>query len=147
MIMPKARLTVVTLGVDDMRASIAFYERLGFERRLRATGEEVAFFAAGATVIGLYPWDKLAREAGLSDQPRPAAFRGVTLAWNCASSDDVDAALAQALASGASLIKPAAATDYGGYAGYFSDPAGHIWEAVTAPGLTLADDGSLQVPD
>jgi uncharacterized protein len=147
MIMSSARLTVVTLGVDDMRAGIAFYERLGFTRRLRATGEEVAFFATGATVIALYPWDKLASEAGLSDQPRPTSFRGVTLAWNCASADEVDAALAHAVAVGARLVTPAAATGYGGYAGYFSDPDGHIWEVVTAPGLTLAEDGHLHVPD
>jgi predicted lactoylglutathione lyase len=145
--MPDARLTVVTLGVDDMRGGIAFYQRLGFERRLRATGEEVAFFATGATVIALYPWNKLASEAGQPDQPRPTSFRGVTLAWNCASSDEVDAALAHAVVAGARLIRPAAATSYGGYAGYFSDPDGHIWEVVTAPGLTVADDGSLHVPD
>lgn len=145
--MPEARLTVVTLGVDDMGVGIAFYQRLGFRRRLRATGEEVAFFAAGATVIALYPWDKLAREAGQSDQPRPTGFRGITLAWNCASPDEVDAALAHAVAAGARPIRPAAATAYGGYAGYFSDPDGHVWEVVTAPGLTVADDGRLQVPD
>jgi uncharacterized protein len=145
--MPSARLTVVTLGVDDMRAGIAFYERLGFARRLRATGEEVAFFATGAAVIALYPWDRLASEAGQSSEPRPTGFRGVTLAWNCASSDEVDAALAHAIAAGARLIRPAEATGYGGYAGYFSDADGHVWEVVTAPGLTLAADGGLQVPD
>ena len=72
---PVARFTVVTLGVSDMRRSIAFYDALGFARKLRATGEEVAFFDTGATVLALYPWEKLALDAAIADQPRPAAFR------------------------------------------------------------------------
>ncbi|MDQ2079598.1 VOC family protein [Xanthobacteraceae bacterium Astr-EGSB] len=145
--MPEARFTVITLGVAQVGAAAAFYERLGFARRLRATGEEVAFFETGASVIALYPWDKLAAEAGLAEAPRPAAFRGIVLAWNCNSRADVDAALAQAAAAGARVIKPAQATEYGGYAGYFCDPDGHVWEAVTAPGLTVAPDGRLDVPE
>ncbi|MDH8362169.1 hypothetical protein QIH52_27000, partial [Klebsiella pneumoniae] len=66
---PVARFTVVTLGVSDMRRSIAFYESLGFERKLQVTGEEVAFFDTGATVLALYSWDKLALDAGLPAQP------------------------------------------------------------------------------
>ena len=84
MILPKpaARFTVVTLGVSDMRRSIAFYESLGFERKLRVPGEEVAFFDTGAPVLGLYSWQKLALDAGLPES-KPVGFRGVTPAWNC----------------------------------------------------------------
>src|SRR5881392_2151570 len=109
---PAPRLTVITLGVGDMQASIAFYEALGFARKLRATGEEVAFFETGGAVLGLYPWSKLARDAALADQPRPATFRGTTLAWNCRTRDEVDAVLAFAVAKGAALLKPAHETDY-----------------------------------
>jgi len=77
---PTPRFTVVTLGVSDMRASIAFYEALGFQRKFRATGEAVAFFDTGGTVIGLFPWDQLAADVTLPDQPRPKTFRGMTLA-------------------------------------------------------------------
>src|SRR6266481_6448548 len=87
---PVARFTVVTLGVSDMRASIAFYEALGFVRKYRATGEAVAFFDTGGTVIGLFPWDHLAQDVTLPENPRPRAFRGVTLAWNCRSNEEVD---------------------------------------------------------
>src|ERR1700740_3657041 len=90
---PVARFTVITLGVSDMRASIAFYEALGFARKFRATGEAVAFFDTGATVIGLFPWDELAQDAALQQTPRPAAFRGITLAWNCRTSEEVDAVM------------------------------------------------------
>jgi len=144
---PIARFTVMTLGVDDMRRSIAFYERLGFSRKMRATGEEVAFFQTGASVVALYPWDKLADDATLPDQPRPTTFRGVTLAWNCASPSEVDDVMAHALAQGARLLKPARRTDYGGYAAYFLDPDGHVWEVVVAPGIEVTADGRVALPD
>ncbi len=95
------------LGVTDMRVSIAFYEALGFARKFRATGEAVAFFDTGGTVIGLFPWDQLARDATLPDQPRPKTFRGTTLAWNCGSVEEVDMVLDFAVSCGASLLKPA----------------------------------------
>jgi hypothetical protein len=144
---PVARLTVVTLGVADMRRSIAFYERLGFARKMRATGEEVAFFDTGASVLTLYSWDKLAADARLPDQPRSQAFRGVTLAWNCASSGEVDAVMAHAMAKGARLLKAAHRTDYGGYSGYFADPDDHPWEVVVAPGIEVMADGRVRLPD
>jgi catechol 2,3-dioxygenase-like lactoylglutathione lyase family enzyme len=144
---PAARFTVVTLGVVDMRRSIAFYERLGFARKMRATGEEVAFFDTGGSVLALYGWDKLAADAVLPDQPRPQGFRGVTLAWNCSSPDEVDDAMAHALAQGARLLKAAHRTDYGGYSGYFADPDGHPWEVVVAPGVEVTAGGRVRLPD
>jgi len=144
---PTPRFTVITLGVSDMRASIAFYEALGFLRKFRATGEAVAFFDTGGTVVGLFPWDQLAQEATLPDHPRPKTFRGVTLAWNCRSAEEVDAVMDFAISSGASLLKPAQNTDYGGYGGYFADPDGHVWEAVVAPGIEVGDDRRVHLPD
>ena len=144
---PTPRFTVITLGVSDMRVSIAFYEALGFVRKMRATGEAVAFFDTGGTVIGLFPWDQLARDVTLPDQPRPKAFRGTTLAWNCASVEEVDAVLDFAVSCGASLLKPAHKTDYGGYSGYFGDPDDHPWEVVVAPGITVGEDRRVHLPD
>jgi catechol 2,3-dioxygenase-like lactoylglutathione lyase family enzyme len=144
---PVARFTVITLGVDDMRRSIAFYEALGFARKFRATGEEVAFFDTRGTVIGLYPWDALAKDAALPAGPRPPAFRGVTLAWNCNSPYEVDVALGAAVSKGAALVKRAHRTDYGGYGGYFADPDGHLWEVVVAPQIEVAADGRVHLPE
>jgi catechol 2,3-dioxygenase-like lactoylglutathione lyase family enzyme len=144
---PIPRLTVITLGVSDMRRSIAFYETLGFTRKLSATGEAVAFFDTGATVIGLFPWDQLAHDVTLPDKPRPTAFRGMTLAWNCNSPEEVDAVLDFAASKGAELLKAAKATDYGGYSGYFADPDGHPWEVVVAPGIDVGDDRHVHLPD
>jgi predicted lactoylglutathione lyase len=144
---PVARLTMITLGVSNMRASIAFYEALGFTRKFRATGEVVAFFDTGGTAIGLIPWDQLAQDATLPERPRPQAFRGVTLAWNCRSAEEVDAVLDFAIAKGASLLKAAHNTDYGGYSGYFADPDNHPWEVVVAPGIEVGEDRRIQLPD
>jgi catechol 2,3-dioxygenase-like lactoylglutathione lyase family enzyme len=144
---PVARLTMITLGVSNMRVSIAFYEALGFARRFRATGEVVAFFDTGGTALGLFPWDQLAQDVTLPDQPRPQAFRGATLAWNCSSAEEVDAVLDFAVAQGASLLKHAHTTDYGGYSGYFADPDGHPWEVVVAPSIEVGEDRRIHMPD
>jgi catechol 2,3-dioxygenase-like lactoylglutathione lyase family enzyme len=145
--LPVPRLTVITLGVNDIRASIAFYQALGFARKFRATGEAVAFFDTGGTVLGLFPWDQLAHDATLADQPRPQGFRGATLAWNCRTPEEVDQVLEFAVSKGAALLKAAHQTDYGGYSGYFSDPDGHPWEVVMAPGIEVGDDRRVHLPE
>lgn len=144
---PIPRLTVITLGVTNMRASIAFYEALGFARRVRSTGEAVAFFDTGGPVIALFPWDQLAQDATLPDHPRPNTFRGVTLAWNCASREEVDTVLDFAITKGASLLKGAHETTYGGYSGYFADPDHHAWEVVVAPGVEVGEDRRVHLAD
>ena len=145
--MPNPILTAVTLGVDDVPASARFYEALGFRRRFRATGDEIAFFDAGGVVFAVWDWKKLADDATEADEPRPKTFRGTTLAWNCRTAEQVDGALDAALAAGAKLLRKASRTDYGGYRGYFSDPDGHCWEVVWAPGFEFTDDGRLILPD
>jgi len=144
---PVPRFTVITLGVSDIRESIAFYQALGFQRKFRATGEAVAFFDTGATVIALFPRAELAKDATLPDQNGRAAFGGFTLAWNCSSIEEVDAVLEFAISKGASLLKPARSTDYGGYSGYFVDPDGYPWEVVVAPGIKVGDDRRVHLPD
>ena len=144
---PVPRLTVITLGVNDIRASIAFYDALGFSRRLKATGEAVAFYDTGGPVLALFHWDKLAADAKLPDNPRPATFRGMTLAWNCATRGEVDAVLAFAVGKGAALLKAAHETDYGGYSGYFADPDSHPWEVVVAPGIEVGEDRRVHLAE
>ncbi|WP_233022825.1 VOC family protein [Rhodopseudomonas boonkerdii] len=144
---PVPRLTAVTLGTHDIRRSIAFYEALGFQRKAKETGEAIAFFDTGASLLALFPWDRLADDAQLPDQPRPQAFRGTTMGWNCHSREEVDAVLTLAVACGATLIKPAHETFYGGYSGYFADPDGHAWDVVTAPGIEVGDDRRVHLAD
>lgn len=144
---PKFAMTVVTLGVNDFARSVAFYEALGLTRKMRATGDVVAFFDAGNVVISLFRWDGLAQDANIPATSPSAGFRGITLACNCRSEAEVDAKLAYAVSIGATLLKPAHKTDYGGYSGYFADPDGHPWEVVIAPGLVPSEDGKVRLPD
>jgi uncharacterized glyoxalase superfamily protein PhnB len=141
------RITVVTLGVADMAASVRFYEAFGFVRKAKATGDEIALFDAGGLVLALYPSDLLAEDAKLPAGAASSSFRGSTIACNCASPEEVDAVLARALATGARLLKPAQATFWGGYSGYFADPDGHAWEVVNAPMFSLSPEGRLILPE
>jgi predicted lactoylglutathione lyase len=147
MTIPSPKLTMVTLGVRDVAASARFYEALGFKRKFRATGDEIAFFEAGGVVLALWDWDKLSGDSVIASQPRPQTFRGTTLAWNCATPAEVDDVFAKAIAVGAKLLRRPEKTEYGGYRGYFSDPDGHAWEVVQAPGFAFTDDGRLIMPD
>ncbi len=138
------RVSLITLGVADLAAATAFYEMLGWTRALRAA-EGVSFFQAGGMGLALYPFAELARDAGL--EPEHAGSTAVALAYNARSRADTDAVLAEAGAAGASMVKPGAETFWGGYAGYFRDPDGHLWEVAWNPGFQLAEDGSVTLPD
>jgi hypothetical protein len=144
---PPFALNVVTLGVTDFARSVRFYEALGLRRKMRATGDAIAFFDAGGMVLALFRWDELAADAAVAEEPRPQAFRGTTLARMCRSDAEVDRLMAHALSIGARLLKPAHKTSFGGYSGYFADPDGHAWEAVRAPGFSFAPDGRVILPD
>ena len=142
----KPRLTAVTLGVRDFRASLQFYEALGFERKFKATGDAIAFLDAGGVVLALWHWKLLAEDEALPADP-VWAYRAASLAWNCKTPEEVDAAFAKAIAAGAKPLRNPEKTDYGGYRGYFADPDGHAWEIVCAPGFDFTDDGRLILPD
>ncbi|MEU8114102.1 VOC family protein [Micromonospora sp. NPDC048947] len=137
------RISLVTLGVADVSRAKAFYEQLGWQGQ---EVEETVFIQAGGLALVLWGRDKLAEDAGIDD-PGSAGFGGMTLAQNVRSRAEVDEVIATATRAGATVTKPAAETFYGGYAGYFADPDGHLWEIAWNPGFTLAEDGSLTVPD
>ncbi|MFC3504645.1 VOC family protein [Micromonospora krabiensis] len=137
------RISLVTLGVADLARARTFYERLGWRGQ---EVEETVFFQAGGLALVLWARDKLAADAGVDD-PGGGGFGGLTLAQNVRSRAEVDALLATAAAAGAQVTRPARDTFYGGYAGCFADPDGHIWEIAWNPGFPLAEDGTLTVPD
>lgn len=138
------RISLVTLGVLDLKASISFYERLGWWRSM-LKAEGVAFFQTGGSAFGLYPREKLAEDARLP--PKGSGFGGFTLAYNARSKEEVDRVLAEAVAAGAKLLKPAEEVFWGGYSGYFSDPDGHPWEVAFNPGFEILPDGSIKLPE
>ena len=95
---PRPVISLVTLGVSDLARSVAFYESLGFVRKASET-KGVGFFQAGAVALAVWPVSDLANDARLEMPPKPQAFRGVALAWNCRSEAEVDAAIARRTAS------------------------------------------------
>ena len=122
------RITLITLGVEDLERSIRFYrDGLGLPQR---PGEGI-FFETHGTWLALFPRDDLAHDAGVS--AIGSGFRGLALAHNVRSEQEVDGLLAQAVASGGRLVKRGQRTDWGGYAGYFADPDGFLWEVAWNP--------------
>ena len=124
------RISIITLGVADLAASVRFY-RDGLGLPMREGGDGIAFFETKGTWLALFPRDALAADATVPADG--SGFRGFTLAHNVRSREEVDALLREAEAAGASVIKPAQDTDWGGYSGYFSDPDGYLWEIAWNP--------------
>jgi catechol 2,3-dioxygenase-like lactoylglutathione lyase family enzyme len=141
------RISLVTIGVADLSRATAFYEALGWRGQ---EVEETVFFQAGGLAVVLWGHAALADDAGV-DPATPAGegvrYEGIALAHNVRRPEEVDDVLAAAEAAGGRITRRAAATSYGGYAGYFADPDGHLWEVAHNPGFTLAADGSLTLPD
>jgi catechol 2,3-dioxygenase-like lactoylglutathione lyase family enzyme len=129
--------------VSDLNRSLAFYrDGLGLPTE-GIVGQEfefgaVAFFnLENGLMLALWPRASLARDAGLNVEPRSATEFSV--GHNVNSKEEVDAVMEQAARAGANLVKPAADTFWGGYAGYFQDPDGHLWEVVWNPQMTITD--------
>jgi hypothetical protein len=137
------RITLVTLGVADIAASTAFYEKLGWKKS-SASSDKVTFFHMNGTVLGLFGRSDLAGDAGIADTA--PGFSGVALAHNLNSAAEVDAAYEFALSCGAKGVKPPQKVFWGGYSCYFADPDGHLWETAYNPFMPLGADGHMLLP-
>jgi uncharacterized protein len=143
------RITLITLGVDDLERSLAFYrDGLGFPTK-GIVGEE---FEYGAVVffelrhglqLALWPRTSIARDAGL--RPQPPSSTELTLGHNVNSRAEVDAVMAQAANAGATIVKPAGDAFWGGYSGYFADPDGHLWEVAWNPAWRIDESGDVHI--
>ena len=133
------RITVITLGVNDLERALRFY-REGLDLETEGiVGQEfdhgaVVFFELQAGLrLALWPRASIAFDSGLPQSVGDST--GFTVGHNVSSKGDVDTVLAQAQGAGAKIVKPAQVTLWGGYAGYFQDPDGHLWEVVWNPAL------------
>ena len=135
----KPRITLLTLCVDDLERAVAFYrDGLGFATKgIIGTEFEngaVAFFNLESGLnFALWPRKSLAADSGLPLQARSSTE--LSVGHNASTDGEVDAVMAQAKSAGAKIVKPAHKTFYGGYAGYFQDPDGHLWEVAHVPGF------------
>lgn len=128
------RISLVTLGVNDLARARSFYEALGWAGA-QQPDDEIVFFEAGGMVFGLW--------TALGGHGAP----GIELAHNVRTPQEVDAVLAAAARAGATIARPAARAEWGGYTGAFADPDGYVWEVAHNPDWTLASDGSVRLPD
>jgi uncharacterized protein len=134
------RVSVVTLGVEDVDRARAFYDGLGWSGE--SPDGEVVFYEAGGMIVALWGRDKLCVDSVVDDA---GGWGGVTLAQCVDSPAAVDAVLARARDAGGTIGRPGATTFWGGYSGIFIDPDGHPWEVAHNPGWVLADDGSVRL--
>jgi predicted lactoylglutathione lyase len=135
-------VSLVTLGVSDYERARSFYEALGWQVTWEA--QETAFFQANGVVLVLWSRAKLAADMGVSDEG--PGWGGIALAHNVGSREEVHDVIQLARRSGAEVSREPAETFYGGYAGVFRDPDGHVWEIAHNPGFGLRDDGSVVLP-
>ncbi|TML43107.1 MAG: VOC family protein [Actinobacteria bacterium] len=139
------RLNLITLGVSDVNRSRRFYEQLGWQGQ---EVEETVFVQAGCIVLTLWSREKLALDSGIEQvDGNSGGFSGVVLAHNVRSEGEVAEVITAVVKAGGRVTRQPQATFYGGYAGYFSDPDGHLWEVAHNPGFALGEDGSLTLPD
>ncbi|WNG89382.1 VOC family protein [Mycobacterium sp. ITM-2016-00317] len=135
------RISLITLGVDDLDRARRFYEQ-GLGWVPAAAPEGVVFYQLPGIAFALFGRADLAEDA---HHPVDGRFSGITIAINQRTEADVDAVLAQAEAAGATILKPAERVFWGGYSGYFADPDGHVWEVARNPEWTINDDGTLTI--
>ena len=147
------RISIVTLGTDNMDRAVAFWEAMGWPRKMKKW-EAIAMFQCGGMALAIYPFDKLAEDCGMAGALEDCAVRrggpgfgGFTLAHNVGSKAEVDELLARAVANGGTLQKPAHDAFWGGYSGYFCDPDGHPWEVAYNPFMKLGPDGAVALGD
>jgi uncharacterized protein len=137
-------VSLVTLGVDDLERATSFYEALGWRRSTASVAGTVAFFH-GTPALALFGRADLAADARLPAPSGPVQPSSA-LAMNVADEGDVDRVVALAERHGAGVCASPHATAWGGYAAYFRDPDGHLWEVAHNPFFELGPDGRVTLP-
>jgi catechol 2,3-dioxygenase-like lactoylglutathione lyase family enzyme len=135
------RLSLITLGVNDLERARRFYEGLGWKTGA-APADDVVFFQAGCMIVALWDRASLAEDSVMRDS---GGWGGVTLAYNTRSPEEVDAVLQEAERAGGTIGRLGAETFWGGYSGVFVDPDGHPWEVAHNPGWTITEDGATRL--
>ncbi len=136
------RLSIVTLGVQDLARSRAFYDRLGWEVASEDGADGIVCYDLNGIGLALYPWEALADDAQVPAEGQ--GFRGIALACNVRSRQEVALVLAAAVDAGGTISKEAQDTSWGGLSGYFADPDGQLWEVAWNPHSPLGAKGEFR---
>ena len=134
------RVTIIGLGVEDLKASTAFYQEKFGWKLTNASNENISFFQLNGVLLSLYPKDKLADDAMVD--PTGAGFKGVTLAYNTRTKEEVDEIFADLSSKGVKIVKQPEQVFWGGYSGYIADLDDNLWEIAHNPFLELDADGN-----
>lgn len=140
----KQTISFITLGVSDLARSRQFYAALGWKES-SGSNADIAFFQAGSVAFALFQRAALAEDANVA--PQGNGFPGFTLAHNVESEEAVVNTIAEAVAAGATLVRPADKVFWGGFRGYFADPDGFLWEVCWNPFFPLDSEGHVQLPE
>ncbi len=139
----EARISIITIAVDDLDRAVTFYEKMGLTRHAGIT-DGIAFFQMGGTILGLFPRPDAEKDSGVIFGAAPSP---VYLAYNTRSDAEVDAVLAEAESAGGKIVKPAQKAFWGGWYGYFADTEGHVWEVAHNPAFPIDAEGNISLPD
>ncbi len=136
------RLSIITLGVRNLKKAREFYDSLGWKIASDAQAEEIVAYDMQSMTLCLYPLDKLAKDANIDIPATP--YSTTTIAYNVRSETEVDKTLEEIQKAGGTIIKPAEKAFWGGYSGYFADPDGNLWEVAYNPHAPLGKNGEFQ---
>jgi uncharacterized protein len=141
----RQKLTLVTLGVANLKRSIDFYEvGLGWKRS-SSSQDDLAIFDLGGIILGLYSRERLCEDAGISAEG--SGFSGIALTYNAIDEHEVNHVTRQAESLGATVVKQPQKAFWGGYNSYFRDLDGHLFEVAFNPFWPLDDGGSVVLPE
>ncbi|MCZ8156742.1 MAG: VOC family protein [Leptospira sp.] len=140
----KQKINLITLGVKDLKASLAFYEGgLGWKKSEQSQ-ESVAFFQLNGLILSLFNRRSLAEDATVEDSP--TGFSALTLAYNTESEEEVNQVIETVRKLGARILKEPQKVFWGGYSAYFADPDGHIFEVAFNPYFPMNEKGEVILP-
>lgn len=134
------RLTIVGLGVSDLKSATQFNEEKFGWRKTESSNDSISFFQMNGILLSLYPREKLAEDAKVSNEG--SGFKGFTIAFNARSKEEVDAIFEDLKQKGVIIVKPAEEVFWGGYSGYVADMDGNLWEIAFNPFLAMDEKGN-----
>ena len=135
------RLTIIGLGVKNLKVSSEFYEEKFGWKKTESSNESIVFFQLNGMLLSLYPIDKLAEDAGVSIEGE--GFKAFSLAYNTRTKEEVDTLIETLEAKGVKIVKQPEKVFWGGYSSYIADPDDNLWEIAFNPYLKLDEKGNV----